>query len=195
MKTPRINFVSAAYFWVSVIWFAFWMACVIGMLGIGEYKWKGQNTVTHQEREIVSKEDDNSIFYMICFMTFTLVWVLLYLKESNIFVLMASVSTYYFDSNKNNEGSADIGLAYNWCHKVHMGSIALGSFIHSVILIIIWLLLAADEASSKANPVARAVGACVKCCLKCVEDFLDYLNKVAYAYMAISGENYCSSAY
>jgi len=132
---------------------------------------------------------------MIYFMTFTLIWVLLYLKESNIFVLMASVSTYYFDSNASNEGNADIGLAMHWCHKIHMGSIALGSFIHSLILIVIFACYAAEEASSSSNPVAKIVGTCVKCCLKCIEELLDYLSKIAYAYMAISGDKYCSSAY
>lgn len=195
MKTPRINLVGAMYFVISAIWFCIWMALVVGMLGIAKYKWTGKDTVTHQERIIDKDDDDNTITYMILFMTFSLLWVLVYLKESNVFVLMASVSTYYFDSDASNEGDANIMLSLKWCHQVHMGSIALGSFVHTCILIIIWTLLAADQASSSGNPGARAVGACVKCCLKCVEDFLDYLNKIAYAYMAISGDRYCTSAY
>jgi hypothetical protein len=195
MKTHRINFVSSFYFMVSAIWFVIWMALVVGMLGIAKFEWTGKDTPTHQERKMITDEDDNTILYMIFFMFFTLLWVLVYLKESNVFVLMCSVSTYYFDSNASNEGEADIMLSLRWCHKVHMGSIALGSFIHTCILIIIWTLIAAEEASNSGNPAAKAVGHCVKCCLKCVEDFLDYLNKIAYAYMAISGDRYCTSAY
>jgi len=37
MKTSRINFVSAGYFWISAVWFAIWMTSIIGMLGIGEF--------------------------------------------------------------------------------------------------------------------------------------------------------------
>ena len=132
---------------------------------------------------------------MICFMFFTLVWVLVYFKDSNVFVLMASVSTYYFNSTKDTEGEAEVMLAMNWCHKVHMGSVALGSFIHAVILIIQFIIWAADESASSSNPAVKATGACVKCLTKCIEDLLDYLNKVAYAYMAISGDKYCTSAY
>ena len=36
---------------------------------------------------------------------------------------------------------------------------------------------------------------CLKCCFRCVEDILEYLNKVAYAYMAITGDKYCTSAW
>ena len=147
MKTPRINLVGGFYFFVSGVWFCIWVALVVGMLGIAKFKWAGEGTPTHQERTLITDDGDNSITYMIAFMFFTLIWVLVYLKESNVFVLMGSVSTYYFDSNANNEGEADVMLAMNWCHKVHMGSIALGSFVHTCILLIIWTLMAGEAAA------------------------------------------------
>lgn len=82
-----------------------------------------------------------------------------------------------------------------WCHGVHAGSIAIGSFVHTVIIIVLICIEAADQASTSTNPGARAIGTCVKCCCKCVEEILDYLNKIAYAYIAISGDGYCTSAY
>lgn len=33
------------------------------------------------------------------------------------------------------------------------------------------------------------------CCAKCLEDILEYLNKIAYAYMAITGDKYCTAAW
>lgn len=35
---------------------------------------------------------------------------------------------------------------------------------------------------------------CASCCLKCIEDVCEYINKAAYCYMAVSGENFCTSA-
>lgn len=35
----------------------------------------------------------------------------------------------------------------------------------------------------------------LKACLKCIEELVEYLNKIAYAYMAITGNTYCSSAW
>ena len=45
-----------------------------------------------------------AVDYMVMFMVFSFIWIVLWLKESNVFVLMASVSTYYFDSGPNGEG-------------------------------------------------------------------------------------------
>merc|ERR1719272_2357118 len=42
---------------------------------------------------------------------------------------------------------------------------------------------------------AAIVGSCIKCCLRYVEDFLAYLNVLAYTNMAISGDKYCTSAW
>ena len=53
MNTARIQLVGAFYFFLSVVWFAIWSALVIGMMGIAKYRWKGKDTPTHQEREII----------------------------------------------------------------------------------------------------------------------------------------------
>lgn len=36
---------------------------------------------------------------------------------------------------------------------------------------------------------------CVGCCLWCLEKIADYINEAAYAYMAVSGDSFCSSAW
>ena len=53
----------------------------------------------------------------------------------------------------------------------------------------------ADTLSESNNPATKCCGYALKCCLKCIEDLVEYLNKVAYAYMAITGNKYCSSAW
>ena len=45
------------------------------------------------------------------------------------------------------------------------------------------------------NAILLCAACCMKCIMKSIEDFVEYLNKTAYAYMAISGENYCKSAW
>mgnify|MGYP003892675217 CR=1 FL=1 len=41
----------------------------------------------------------------------------------------------------------------------------------------------------------RIVVGCANCMLKCLEKICDYINKSAYAYMAVSGDSFCSSAW
>lgn len=133
---------------------------------------------------------------MMDFMKFSYLWIVLYIKELNIFVLMASVSQFYFDSNATATGNPRVLVSMYWAHVTHTGSIALGSFIHTVLILTVYPLMKyADSLADSTNPGARAMGICLKCALKCVEELVEYLNKVAYAYMAITGNKYCSSAW
>ena len=57
-------------------------------------------------------------------------------------------------------------------------------------------MLAEAAARDAKEEGPAAIIACVMlCCIKCIEDIVSYINKNAYAYMAISGENYCTSAW
>ena len=48
---------------------------------------------------------------------------------------------------------------------------------------------------SDGNAVIRCLACCAKCCVGCLNEVVDYVNKGAYAYMAISGDPYCKSAW
>lgn len=75
------------------------------------------------------------------FMLFCFTWITFFLKETNIFTLMASVATYYFDSNAQKEGKGNVMQAFKWATITHKGSIAMGSGIHAVIHIIVRVIL------------------------------------------------------
>lgn len=36
---------------------------------------------------------------------------------------------------------------------------------------------------------------CAECCMGCFEKIVDYINKSAYAYMAVTGDGFCTSAW
>ena len=41
VATKRINLVGITYFVLMAAWSVFWVACIIAMSGIAEYKWTG----------------------------------------------------------------------------------------------------------------------------------------------------------
>lgn len=83
-----------------------------------------------------------------------------------------------------------------WAHTTHTGSIAFGSLIHTILnFTVVWMLEYAESMRESWNPCNRCIGICLHLCTKCIEELVEYLNKVSYAYMAITGNNYCSSAY
>ena len=46
---------------------------------------------------------------------------------------MCSVATYYFNSNADGEGSAEVAQAFYWSNVTHAGSVALGSLLMAII--------------------------------------------------------------
>lgn len=49
---------------------------------------------------------------------------------------MCSCATYYFDSNKNEEGSAKVMIGVKWAYTKNAGSLAFGALIHGIIVLI-----------------------------------------------------------
>jgi hypothetical protein len=111
---------------------------------------------------------------------------------------MVSAATYYFNSDAANEGDAEVGTGVSWAFNYHAGSIAVGAFVIAVIrfirIVFMYLAQQAEKASgdNQAVKIIVKIGACI---LACIEKICDYINESAYAYMAVTGENFCSSAW
>lgn len=46
---------------------------------------------------------------------------------------MVAATTYYFDSNSEKDGEADVSLGFKFTYMYHAGSLAFGSFIIAVV--------------------------------------------------------------
>lgn len=137
-------------------------------------------------------------WYMAWYMLFGILWITSFFNYCSTFVVMVSASTYYFNSSPEEEGSAEVGLGFDWAFNYHMGSIALGSFIIACIkfirIVFVYLAQQAEEASGD-NQVVHYIVACAECILACLEKICDYINEAGYAYMAVSGENFCTASW
>jgi hypothetical protein len=120
---------------------------------------------------------------------FGFLWVAIYIKNQTVVTMMCSVSTYYFSSNANGEGSAQVMKAMYWSNVYHAGSVAFGSLVMAIITFVQALLENVQGESD--NAAAR----CAQCCLTCLEDIIGYNNTIAYANMAVSGDSFCTSAW
>lgn len=45
------------------------------------------------------------------------------------------------------------------------------------------------------NVAVKCILGCAECCLACIDKICDYINRAAYAYMAVSGDSFCTSAW
>ena len=131
-------------------------------------------------------------------MVFCIVWILSYIREKTKFIYMISAAQFYFSSNANETGSASVTSGLAIANFKHAGSIALGSLLHTVVFflrIIVDAIVNAAEKESGNNVAVQIVGCLLRCFVRCLEDLIEYLNTMAYAFMAISGDHYCKSAW
>jgi len=111
---------------------------------------------------------------------------------------MVSAASYYFSSCNGKEGSASVTTGIKFAYSKHAGSLAFGSLLHTLIKIlqiIVENLADAAEEGDGASGAGAVFACCARCCVSCLENLIEYLNTTAYAYMAVSGDNYCTSAW
>lgn len=192
--TKRIILVPILYFFVTIIMFTLWASaflCVVSMNTI-----KADGSVIPQSKDLIW--DSEKVKFMSAYMFFGILWIIAFLKYTSNFICMVAASTYYFNSGPNSEGEAEVGFAFKAAHVHHAGSIAIGSFIIALIQFIryafLYLAKSAEKASGE-NKAVKCIVACAACILKCIEKVCDYLNASAFAYMAITGDSFCSSAW
>ncbi|XP_024154020.1 choline transporter-like protein 4 isoform X1 [Oryzias melastigma] len=110
--------------------------------------------------------------------------------------LAGAFASYYWAFNKPDDipffpvtGSFLRSLRY------HVGSLAFGALILTLVQIVRILLEYIDHKTRSAqNACARFILCCMKCCLWCLEKFIKFLNRNAYIMIAIYGKNFCVSA-
>ena len=125
-------------------------------------------------------------------------WVVYFIEYKTQFIVEVSTASYYFDSNAKREGSASVCLGIKFAYFNHMGSIALGAFIigYMKLIKIIFVYAARMAASfSGGNKCSACILKCGLCYLNCLERVTDYIHEGGFAYMAVSGEGFCMSAW
>jgi solute carrier family 44 (choline transporter-like protein), member 2/4/5 len=131
-------------------------------------------------------------------MLFGILWVMAWWTYSAKFVVMAAATTYYFNSNAETEGQAELLYSFKLAHIYHTGSIAAGAFIIAVIefIKIIFLYFAKKaEKASGGNKLIKAVVCVAECVLSCIEKICDYVNQSAFAYICITGDGFFEGAW
>lgn len=207
MCTKRILFVPLFYFLFAIVLTLVWFSGYMGVMSMNKM------TASSIVPQFKSIEWSNETLGYCFVMWFGLLWFLIILDYCKNFVVLYGAATYYFnspveeideDGNKvEKDGSAEICDGIKLAHLTHFGSICFGALIITIIKVIrflfVYLANQAVKASGQENTcigrIAKCFIACGDCILKCFEKICDYINNSAYAYMAITGNNFCVSAW
>lgn len=195
--TKKIIVVNIIYFLMSLITLFICLGGFVGILSMGEIK-PNTRVVPQGKEIIIPEEDKGKVYWMSAYMLFGTLWLQAFISAKLSFIVMVSASSYYFDSSSDKEGKANIKMGFKFTYFYHLGSLALGSFLISLVQFIRIVFVTVAEQAQKAgdeNPTTQCIFACASCLLKCCEKITDYINQQAYAYMAVSGDSFCSSAW
>ncbi|XP_019877096.2 choline transporter-like 1 [Aethina tumida] len=125
-----------------------------------------------------------------------LIWTSEFIMACQQMVIAGAVAHWYY-RHKYKDNSH---LSYAICKliKYHLGSVALGSLIITIVkvprLILMYIHERLRRNKDKGSECATCGLRCCICCFWCLEKFLRYLNHNAYTVIAIDGSNFCKAA-
>ena len=110
--------------------------------------------------------------------------------------LSGTFSRWYWTFHKNDVPFFTLISSFNTTIVYHVGSIAFGSFLISVMRFIRIVLEFIDRNCTKYNhlPAVQYIKTCFRCCFWCLEVFIRFINRNAYIYMAMFGTSFIESA-
>lgn len=139
--------------------------------------------------------DSSWIQFLWWYLIIALVWIAEFLCSCQQLIIAGAVSSWYFSRDRDNLGFPILN-AINDLVCCHLGSVALGSFLITLVKLprlIIQQTTARLKQFDKYKLARGALQACA-CCLWVVEKFLNYLTRNAYTMVVLKRANFCLSA-
>ncbi|KAK3090735.1 hypothetical protein FSP39_014173, partial [Pinctada imbricata] len=173
-------------FIILIFFFVYWVI-ILAFLSTSEKREVDANGfVKYTEHETVS--------YLWWYHLIGLIWTSEFIIACQQLVVSGAVATWYFTRDKNTV-RCPIGNAMKLLISHHLGSVAFGAFIITLVKLPRWILMYLQKKfKNSENECAKYCLKCCICCLWCLEKCLKYLNQNAYTVIAIRGSNFCSSA-
>jgi choline transporter-like protein 2/4/5 len=196
--TKRIAFVPMFYFaiWCGVFVFWVWGVCGVASITSSEIK---VTSVQFQDKDVNRSDATN---WMSAGMVLGMLWISAFIMACNEFAVICAAASWYFSrkdipDDDGIPGDSDVLEGFKWTFRYHVGTLALGSFILTIVWVIRAIFEYIGEKMNKAsgnNACTKCLVSCISCCLDCFDRFIRYLNRNAFIYCAISSENFCPSA-
>lgn len=146
---------------------------------------------------------DEKTRYVIIFHVFAFIWNATFIYYFGVFVIACTCAIWYFNEGKDspNYFQRPILTSIWWGFRYHLGSLALGSLILSVIwiirLILAYVMHFSEELKKKGveSSLITLIVKCLACYVACFQRFIQYLSTLGFVQVAVSGKNFCSSCF
>lgn len=192
-KNMHIVIVPFLSFVFSLLFIAAWIASAVFLYSCGDFgKASGGGLIKEVHWSDTTR-------YLMIYQLFGLLWVVALTLACTSFVIICSVSMWYFSHNSDTKATSSIMTGIGWVFRYHLGSLAFGSFIIALIWFVRLIFEYLEkkmkmEGGAANNPLVSCLICCFKCCLDCCNRFVKYINKNAYCQVVLASTNFCTSA-
>lgn len=190
--TPQVFLAPPIAIVIIVGWLCFWTFMALYIVSVGEIEQrKDLPFLTHMKWTDMTR-------YAFLYSLFGYLWMNAFIIGVCQFVISAACAIWYFTSTSDSNGSGSLTKGFYWVFRYHLGSIAFGSFLIAVVQMIrIIFEYYADqiEKANKENPAIKVILCATRYLLDCLERFIKFISKNGYIQMAITGDNFCKSAW
>ncbi|KAM4877387.1 choline transporter-like protein 1 isoform 1-T1 [Thomomys bottae] len=177
-------------FWTFFALVLFWAYWIMTLLFLGT-----TGSAVQNDQDFVEFRISGPLQYMWWYHVVGLIWISEFILACQQMTVAGAVVTYYFTRDKRNLPFTPILASVNRLIRYHLGTVAKGSFIITLVKIPRMILMYIhSQLKGKENACARCVLKSCICCLWCLEKCLNYLNQNAYTATAINSTNFCTSA-
>nr|XP_022317576.1 choline transporter-like protein 1 isoform X2 [Crassostrea virginica] len=174
-------------FIILVFFFVYWII-ILAFLATAEI------ASVDKETGFVKYTEHENVSYLWWYHLIGLIWISEFIIACQQLVVSGAVATWYFTRDKKTL-SCTICTSTKLLIFHHLGSVAFGAFIITMVKLPRWILMYMQKKmKGSQNTCAKYTMKCCICCLWCLEKCLKYLNQNAYTVVAIQGSNFCSSA-
>jgi choline transporter-like protein 2/4/5 len=173
-------------------WFVVWVVIALFIFSVGDIKPNESIPV------LTTVEWSDETRYVFIYSLFGYLWLNAFFIGAAQFIISAACAIWYFSSTSDSNGSGSLLRGLHWVYRYHLGSIAFGSFLIALvqlIRIIFEYYKKQIQKANKDNSVVKALLCMTSYLLHCLERFVKFITKNAYIQIAITGKNFCASAW
>eukprot|EP00128_Syssomonas_multiformis_P015006 Colp12_sorted_trinity150504_noHs@3227 len=191
---PFIFIVGLFAYWVAV---AVYLATASTPVYVDKVNGSRCDTCDANNGTFYKYETDNVLMGAQIYHVIGLYWGYNFIIAFGQCVIAGAVASWYWARNKPKDipmfpvlGAVKRTLVY------HLGSLAFGSLILSIIQVIrLCLELLDNQLKKRADyKIVKWIMCCLKCCFWCLEKIIKLLNKNAYIEIAVYGYSFCKAA-
>lgn len=200
-ETQSLMLINSLFFLLIIFIIIFWAWGFMGLLSMGEIT---PNPNIPQGKFIKFSEDmerDPKLLFFLFVLIFGFFWLVTLTNTVFNYICMVSTSVYYFTYSEETEGRASLSTAFAFAFLKNFGSLCYGSLIISLVQFLKAMANVAESierqqssnSDDPANVALRVACCCCNCLAQCCIRLIDFVSTQGYAYMAVSGDPFCSS--